>query len=190
MNNIQLNFEKSIQSSNLDLEPILPKHALLLFPHLQSVESYTYIPFNAPKSLESLEERYRRWSARKSEDGSEIWLNYAIYSRQTNEYVGTLQATIEAEGRTYIAYNVFPTHWRRGIAYEAVHALISYLFKECGVEVVSAHVDRRNIASFKLLESLNFCRTKMLKDADHFKGSSSDEYVYELKKSEGWCKSG
>ena len=175
-----LDLEETICSRHFDLEPLLPTHAPLLFASLQAKELYTYIPFEAPKTVEELEARYQRWSARGSADGQEVWLNYAICNRQKNKYVGTLQATVESAGKTYIAYEVFPPYWRCGIASEAVSALVNYLFNQCGVKVISAHTDTRNQASFKLLESLGFSRMDTLQDADFFKGETSHEYVYEL----------
>jgi len=41
-----------------------------------------------------------------------------------------------------------------------------------------AYVDTRNKASIRLLERLGFERVDATKDADFFKGESSDEYVY------------
>lgn len=178
----ELQREHSIKTINFLLEPITAEHAKLLYASLQDSASYTYIPFDPPQSIEALAKRYRRWSARQSDDGKEIWLNYAIYWPKEKEYVGTLQSTLEKEGETYIAYEVFPPYWRRGIARETVSALIVYLFEAYSIQLVTAHVDTRNEASSSLLKLLGFCCTKTIKDADYFKGSSSDEYVYKLRK--------
>lgn len=174
--------EDLIQTSRLVLEPIAVKHAEPLYESLQNSALYRYIPFEPPQSIEALAERYQRWSAGQSDGGKDIWLNYAVYWPKQKEYVGTLQATIEKEGSTYVAYEVFPSYWRRGIACETVSALIARLFEVYGVQVISAHVDTCNEASIGLLSALNFCRRETIKDADYFKGRSSDEYVYELRK--------
>jgi L-amino acid N-acyltransferase YncA len=44
-------------------------------------------------------------------------------------------------------------------------------------------IDTRNVASIALVESLGFERVAFHKDADHFKGSSSGEYRYEIEES-------
>jgi len=44
----------------------------------------------------------------------------------------------------------------------------------------AAEIDPRNVSSIALVESLGFRRIAFQKNADHFKGSSSDEYRYEL----------
>jgi RimJ/RimL family protein N-acetyltransferase len=175
--------EKVLHTKRLRLEPIHPSHAKLLFEPLQAPELYRFIPQDPPKSVDTLFERYSRLSRRSSADGREIWLNYAIYDQTKSAYTGTVQATLTGGGACYIAYEVFPKFWRQGIAKEACSVLIDYLFRAYKVETVSALLDTRNVASWSLLESLGFLRIKTILDADSFKGASSDEYLYELKKS-------
>jgi len=170
--------EQTLHTRSLILEPIVPEHALRLFEKLQSEQLYQYIPQDAPKSVQALANRYKRWAARQSEDGSEIWLNYAVLHRASREYVGTVQATIQGLNRAYIAYEVFPEFWRRGIATESCNELIRYLVEVYEVEEIVAHADTRNVASWKLLESLGLQRTETIEAADQFKGAASNEYVY------------
>lgn len=174
--------EITLSTERFLLEPITENHAQLLFDCLQSEGLYTFIPLEAPKTCIDLENKYRRWSARQSSDQSEIWLNYAICDKNTKEYLGTLQATIELKGMTYVAYEVFPRYWRRGIAHETMSVLISHIFINYKSEVITAHLDTRNLPSLKLLESLGFKYESTIKDADHFKGETSDEYVYNISK--------
>jgi [ribosomal protein S5]-alanine N-acetyltransferase len=172
--------EGVLSAQRLILQPILPFHASALFADLQSPELYRFIPNNPPKSEEILEDKYTRWAKRQSADGTEIWLNYAIYHPTYLDYVGTVQATLHNYGKTYIAYEVFPRYWRQGFAREACLALISHLFNIYKVCNISALIDTRNEASWKLLESLGFQRIEMIKNADEFKGCISDEYLYEI----------
>ncbi|MEE9404559.1 MAG: GNAT family protein [Algisphaera sp.] len=172
--------EENIVGDRCVLEPILPKHAALLFDDLQSLELYRYIPHEPPVSLRALQDRYKAWSARGSSDGNETWLNYAVYGPKMGRYLGTLQATLHKEGKTDIAYEVFPPYWRQGVGRETVSLLTSCLFGGFDVELATAHVDTENTRSIKLLERLGFTRTAFLKNADYFKGRASDEYVFEL----------
>ena len=173
-----VNAENIIETDRLRLEPILPSHAMKLFNHLKSEILYKYIPQDPPNSVEDLQRRYALWGARQSEDGNELWLNYAIYNIECSDYVGTIQATLQKSGKTYIAYEVFPNFWRKGIAKEACGVLIRHLFDDYSVHSITAHVDTRNMASWKLLESLGFQKTETLIGADQFKGAVSDEFVY------------
>ena len=171
--------EQRLFTSRLVLKPILPAHAELLFEELQADELYKFIPQDAPTSLELLKARFEKLALRRSPDGKEVWLNYAIRLRDNNPYVGMLQATYLGE-TSFLAYSVFPQFWRQGFAAESCKALITHLFTVYHVSKVVALVDTRNEASWRLLETLSFGRTQTLMKAAFFKKSWSDEYQYEL----------
>jgi RimJ/RimL family protein N-acetyltransferase len=175
-----VDLERVLVCDGLLLEPILRTHGDKLFDELQAPGLYFYIPHEPPTSIEELETRFERWAKRKSSDNDETWLNYAVFSTSESAYVGTLQATMLNSGKTYMAYEVFPRFWRRGIARSACRCLIDFLFERYQTPALSALVDTRNEASWRLLESLGFQRIATLKDADFFKGASSDEFAYEL----------
>src|SRR5215213_9348219 len=103
--------------------------------------------------------------------------------RRSGDYAGTLEATVRENLTATIAYTVFVPFQRRGLAAEACGRLLEHLFEDYRVGVVAAEIDTRKVASIALVESLGFERVAFHKDADHFKGSSSDEYRYELKES-------
>lgn len=177
--------ERQLQAGELLLEPIVPAHAARLFDQLQAPGLYNFIPHDAPASLQELEARYARWAKRQSADGDETWLNYAIFHPGLGRYAGTVQATVQRVGAVHIAYEVFPAYWRRRYARTACIALVGHVFASYAqVDTVSALLDTRNEASWRLLESIGFKRTGMIRDADWFKGTSSDEYVYEIARGE------
>jgi len=172
--------EAILETSRLLLEPLHPSHALALYEPLQSHAIYEFLPENPPTSLEALATRYRRLSSRRSPDGQEAWLNWAMRERREHRYVGTLQATISPDATAYIAYILFPAFWRQGYAREGCGRMLALLFKDYPVHTVSAEIDTRNAASIKLVESLGFQRVATRLNADFFKGSTSHEYRYEL----------
>jgi RimJ/RimL family protein N-acetyltransferase len=144
---------------------------------------YRFIPQDPPASLGALEDRYEFLSGRRSTDGREAWLNWAVRGRTSGDYAGTLEATIEEKPLAFIAYMVFMPYQRRGFAAEACGRLLEHLFQDYCMDVVAAEIDTRNVASIALVESLGFERVAFLEDADNFKGSSSEEYRYEITES-------
>lgn len=177
--------DRTLRAGKVVLEPIVTEHAERLFALLQAPALYTYIPHDAPRTVKELAALYQRWSARGSDDGAETWLNYAIVDRTLKEYVGTVQATVQRSGDAHIAYEVFPHRWRRRYATMACIALASHVFRQFSqVTAVSALLDTRNTASWRLLESLGFRRTGLIEGADEFKGHRSDEYIYTITREE------
>ena len=145
--------ERSLSTSRLVLEPLSPAHAKALFPHLHDDRLYRYHT-GRPASVKELEERFHKWVARRSPDGSQTWLNYAV-RRVDGAFVGWVQATI-AENVATIGYDVFPSFWRQGYAKESCRELIRTLFLEHKVQRINAVVDDENAASIGLLETLGF----------------------------------
>ena len=175
--------EARLETERLFLEPILPAHAPVMYKRMQEERLYRFIPQDPPGTPRALEDRYEFLSARRSPDGREAWLNWAVRERSSGEYAGTLEATVYDKGTAIIAYMVFVPYQRRGIAAEACGRLLEHLFEDYRVGMVAAEIDTRNAASIALVENLGLERVGFQKDADHFKGSTSDEYRYEIKES-------
>jgi RimJ/RimL family protein N-acetyltransferase len=178
--------EKTLETERLLIEPLLPKHAPLLHESLADERLYRFIPADAPESVGVLETRHRKLASRRSPDGSEAWLNFAVRLRQGRTqagaaYVGTLEATVYPDRAARVAYAVFVPFWGRGYAKEGCARLLEYLTEDYGVRVVAAEMDTRNAASVALAEALGFERVGTTRGADHFEGSVSDEHRYELR---------
>jgi ribosomal-protein-alanine N-acetyltransferase len=169
-----------LETNRLRLEPLLPHHAAALFAILADQQIYTYIPEEPLTDQEQLRQRYQRLATRRSPEGDELWLNWALQRKQETDYIGVLQATVYTDHRADIAYLVQPAFWGQGYAQEACRRLLTRLVDTYNVERVQAEVDIRNQASWTLLERLGFRRIALRQAADHFKGASSDEYTYEL----------
>ena len=177
--------ETTLETGRLVLEPLLPEHAPLLFEGLADERLHRFISTDAPESAEALETRYRKLSSRRSPDGSEVWLNFAMRLREEGtlpkaSYVGMLEATVFPNRSAYIAYTVFVPFWRQGYAREGCARMLRHLLENYRVLVVVAEMDTRNAASVSLVEALGFERVGTTLGADHFKGSVSDEHRYEL----------
>jgi RimJ/RimL family protein N-acetyltransferase len=171
--------EKSLLTPRLQLEPLVTAHAPALYPLLQDSALYTFIPQEPPDSVEALTARYRMQSTRRSPDGTEIWLNWALRLRASDDCVGTLQATVQADSTAFLAYMIFPTFQHRGYAKEGCLCMLEHLRDDYKVRRVVAEIDTRNAVSIGLVESLGFVRAALHPEADFFKGGASDEYRYE-----------
>jgi RimJ/RimL family protein N-acetyltransferase len=164
-------------TERLQIEPLESRHASELHAVLSDPEIYRFIP-QEPPSLDQLEKRYKYLERRTSPDGTVQWLNWALRQRETGNLIGTIQATVLPDKTAMIAYELGPGYWGQGYATEALKWLLDS-WKETGeVNSTRAYVDTRNKPSIRLLERLGFERIDAIKDADFFKGESSDEYVY------------
>lgn len=172
--------EISLETPRLQLEPVLAEHALLLFEVLSDTSIYLYIPTEPPSSVAELAARFERLASRRSPDGLEVWLNWAVRLKATGYYAGLVQATIQRDGCALLAYELNQAHRGHGFAREACAAVITELFEHYPISSIMAYVDTRNTLSLRLLERLGFNRSDYVAQADYFKGAWSDEFVYSL----------
>jgi len=170
----------TLHTSELRLEPLVEEHARVLFDGLRSDALYEFVGERAPESVDALAERFRRLAIRVSPDGRESWLNWALWSVATREYVGMVQATVHSDQSAHIAYMLFHQAWGKGYARQATAALMDHLYSEWSVSEVWATVDVRNRRSIALLDGLGFVRVAVRRGAEVIRGVLSDEFVYFL----------
>lgn len=147
---------RAIGSPRVRLEPLRDAHAEALFDGLQGEQIYRFIEEDPPRDLPALRERYRQLQRRTSPDGSETWLNWAVWSLVEERYIGYVQATIRSDDCALIAYVLFPDAWGRGYGADAVALMLDELITIHGVREAFATVDERNHASIALLRKMGF----------------------------------
>lgn len=145
---------RPLETARLTLEPQTAAHAEEMFAVLSDPAIYEY-ENEPPISLEWLRSRLTRLESRQSADGTQQWLNWAIRLRD-GKLIGYVQATVLADQRAMIAYELGSVWWGRGFAQEATRAMIAELQESYGVNAVSAVLKGENLRSRRLLERLGF----------------------------------
>jgi [ribosomal protein S5]-alanine N-acetyltransferase len=173
----------TISTARLSLVPLEPLHASQLFEGLRDERLYEFISAAPPESVEGLQKRYEKLATRKSPDGREAWLNWAVWAVQGARYIGYVQATVRQGGAAEVAYVLFPDVWGKGFAREAVAAMMGHL-RDChGAKTLRVLVDPRNVRSIALLQALGFTQAGYRAGADRIRGVLADEseYVFAFK---------
>ena len=143
-----------VHAAGLTLEPQTAAHAAEMFEVLSDPAIYEYE--NAPPpSREWLRTRFEKLESRGSPDGQAQWLNWVIRLPDT-ALAGYVQATVTPDGVAAIAYELASAYWGRGIARNAVRAMIGELVQHHGAHRLTAVLKRRNERSRRLLERLGF----------------------------------
>lgn len=162
------------------LEPVVEAHAEELWRLFGDRELHRYVPVE-PKTLEEERERCRRWARRRSPSGDELWLNWVARHLDSDQVIGHFQAGVRASGEASIGYLVAREHQRQGYAAEGLSAVMRFLRAKLAVHEIKAWIDSRNEASIRLVTKLGMRQVDFLKDADYFKGATSDEVVYSIR---------
>ena len=82
--------------------------------------------------------------------------------------------------RVEIGYIIDPAHQRKGIATEAVSAMLDFCFGELGLHRVQAFTHPDNTASRKLVEKLGFRHEGLLRDNLRVGDEWRDDVLYAL----------
>jgi RimJ/RimL family protein N-acetyltransferase len=154
-----------IEAGSLTLEPQTAAHAEEMFAVLSDPAIYEY-ENEPPPSLEWLRVRFTQLESRRSADGQEQWLNWVI-RLPTSGLVGYVQATVDADGRAAIAYELSSAYWGRGLARQAVEAMLSELVQHYQVRNLTAVFKRNNLRSMRLLERLGFSLASAVQHMKH-----------------------
>lgn len=108
------------------------------------------------------------------------WLQLAIRLQGNKNIVGDLAIHNLGKAKMEIGFTVSRPFQRRGLAREAVAALIDFLEREFGTRELIATPDSRNTSSIKLLESLGFSEKPELSWWEEFKGERVQVLHYAL----------
>ena len=149
-----------LKGPRLRLEPLMAVHAPALFPVISDPALYTWIDQGPPASAQRLEAVYRRVEGRRSPDGRELWLNWALFHDPTPAPLGYVQASVAADGRAWVAYMLGRSTWGQGYAAEAVAAMLQHLVGTVGVRQAMAMVEQDNARSIALVRRLGFHRAQ------------------------------
>jgi RimJ/RimL family protein N-acetyltransferase len=108
------------------------------------------------------------------------WVQLAAVDRVSGELCGDCAVRVAADGRATAELGVTfaPEHQGRGLASEALAAVIGRLFDEHGIHRVYAETDDRNVGVHRLFERLGFRCEARLVEADWFKGEWTTLRLY------------
>ena len=145
------------------LVPLVEAHAAALFPLLADAGVWRYTDDDPPRDLDQLARRYRRLESRRSPDGAQLWLNWAVEA-VPHGVVGFVQATVSPHrAEADVAYVIGRTFWSRGFGTDAVRAMLAFLAAQLAVTRAEATVDERNGASLRVLAKIGF---RVVNDTD------------------------
>jgi RimJ/RimL family protein N-acetyltransferase len=147
----------ALRTDRLDLLAITREHAPKLFEVLSDARLHQFTKEAPPGDVSDLARLYEYWEGRVSPDGSELWLNWAVRLRASDEWIGHVQASVQPDFAS-IAWVVGLAWQGQGYATEAAAAVVEWLI-QLGVREVRASIHPQHTASIKVAERLGLLRT-------------------------------
>ncbi|MGI1797942.1 GNAT family N-acetyltransferase [Priestia sp. TRN 1309] len=109
-------------------------------------------------------------------------IKWGIQLKENEKLIGTIgfQEWSAEHKKANISYALFPEHWNKGYATEAVHEAISYGFHELQYNRIGAIVFTQNSGSIALLSKVGFKKEGTLREYLYQNNIPFDTYVYSL----------
>jgi RimJ/RimL family protein N-acetyltransferase len=161
--------------------------ALYAYQRLPEVHRYLYSEPRTRADVEALVAE-RAGKGALTEAGQAITLVADL--AQTGELVGdcVLFWRSQEHEQGEVGYVFNPAYQGRGLATEAVAALLRLGFEGLGLHRIAGHLDARNTASARVLERAGLRREAHLVENEFVKGEWADEVIYAILRSE-WAAS-
>lgn len=112
---------------------------------------------------------------------ADTWYQLAI-CLQNDQLIGDIGIHfLTGHTQVEIGYTIAPDYQGCGYAYEAVLAVISFLFTGLKKRSITASVDPDNLKSIRLLEKLGFEKRALVRQSVFIDDQWYDDAIYELK---------
>nr|BBH86665.1 alanine acetyltransferase [Thermosporothrix sp. COM3] len=173
----------SLTTERLRLRAVRPEDLKEFFAIRSDEEVMKYSGHPPLRSLDEAREQLEQ--ARQSYTQREA-IGWAITLKNDDTLIGICGFHhFRAEHRVAeTGYELAQAHWRKGIMFEAMTAILSFGFTELNLHRVEAIIDIENIASKTLLEKLGFTYEGTLRERYDQEGELLDETYYGLLKRE------
>ena len=150
-----------------------------LFAIFHDPEAMRYWSRPAMTGIAEAEALYR--DIKRNEEAG-TYFQWGIARREDDLVIGTCTLfRIEKEHRrAELGYILRRDHWGRGLAHEALTAVVEHAFGTLGLHRLEADIDPRNAASIRSVERLGFKPEGRLRERFFVAGEIQDSLIYGL----------
>ncbi|MFK3988153.1 GNAT family N-acetyltransferase [Exiguobacterium mexicanum] len=169
----------SLSTNRLTLRRVTADDAPQLLAYLSKPEVVRHMGLDPFTSLEDALEEIA-WYDSILEEGTGV--RWGITLTGQNEVIGScgfLNVSAKHQ-RAEIGFELSSDYWGRGIAGEALRAVVRHGFAQLGFHRIEALVEPANTASQQLLERVGFTREGLLRGYEFTRGKYDDLYMYSL----------
>ncbi|MFD1020875.1 GNAT family N-acetyltransferase [Thalassobacillus hwangdonensis] len=173
----------TFETERLILRDVEEKDLNAMFDYLSDREVVKHMGLAPAVFLEDVRNELDWYTSIKEEGTGMRW---GITLKNTDQMIGSCGFLNRApkHHRAEIGFELSRNHWGRGIASEAIHAVLSYGFQKLGLERVEALIETENLASQNMVERNGFQREGLLRHYEYTLGNFDDLLMYSLLRSE------
>lgn len=171
-----------IDTDRLILKPLSLQDKEVFLAYRGNPEVFQFQSWDPPNLQEV--ENFIRQNLTVVPNTPDTWLQLGVYLHNSL-LIGDIGLHFLADdAQVEIGYTLAPEHQGQGYAFEAVKAVLGYLFGHLGKHRVIGSVDPENIRSSRLLEKLGFRREGHFIKSVLIRGEWCDDVIYAMLKEE------
>ncbi|MFY9309392.1 MAG: GNAT family protein [Bacteroidia bacterium] len=179
MLNINFNPFPVLETKRLVLRNLQESDKYDLFDIRSNSETMQYIPRPLAKTVNDAAEVIKMITGFTS---SNERINWAITEKGEDKLIGVIgYVNFKQESfRAEVGYVLNNKYTRKGIAYEALEAVLDYGFNTVNLHSIEAIIRPENVASVRLVEKAGFIKEAYFRDYVFHNNRFYDELVYSL----------
>lgn len=168
-----------LATARLRLREVASTDAPALYAVHSDPQVMRYWSYPAWTDIAQAEAKVAEIARQRAQDPVLVW---AVAEPADDRLIGTIAlfALNQAQGRAEIGYSLASAWHGRGLASEAVAAVLGHAFDGLGLRRVEADVDPRNQPSRRLVERLGFREEGLLRERWWVDGETADTVLYGL----------
>jgi RimJ/RimL family protein N-acetyltransferase len=167
-----------LETLRLRIDALRLSDAEALFRHRSDPEVARYQNW-WPQTLEEVERFIRNQSRLLAPEPGQ-WFQRAIRQRDDGALIGDLAFCLSRDGQAEFGINVVPSRRGKGIAREALLALLGWFFGGMGLHRAHCSIDPRNLASMALMHSLGMRQEAHFRESLRIRGEWVDDVIFAL----------
>lgn len=170
-----------IETERLILRKVTEADAASLMKYLADEEVMKYYGMEPFQTIEDALDEIKWYDSLIAEESGIRW---GITLKGIDEVIGScgFHRLVPQHNRIEIGFELSKEHWGKGIAGEALKAVLSYGFKHFNLQRIEALIEPANLPSQKLVERHGFVREGLLRKYEYTGGKYDDLYMYSLLK--------
>ncbi|CAM3808077.1 GNAT family N-acetyltransferase [Mesobacillus thioparans] len=170
-----------LETERLVLRKVMNEDASSIFKYMSNEEVMKYYGLEPFESInDALDEIAWYQSIHNNRTGR----RWGITLKEQGVVIGScgFHNIVSKHFRSEIGFELSQDLWGKGIAAEAVEAIINYGFQHMNFQRIEALIEPPNCSSQKLVEKLGFINEGLLRDYEFTRGKFDDLFMYSLLK--------
>ncbi|MFC4408982.1 GNAT family N-acetyltransferase [Chungangia koreensis] len=170
-----------LETERLRLRKVTEQDAPYLMEYLSDDEVMKHYGLEPFESIEEAISEIQWYDSLLEEQTGIRW---GISLKDDEQIIGSVgfHRYVHQHHRVEIGFELSKAYWGKGIAGEALSAILTYGFETFPIQRIEALIEPENLASQKLVEKHGFIREGLLRKYEYTRGKYDDLYMYSLLK--------